>query len=112
VKTIIKCNPGWLLVAEYFPLPEEPNHPGFYTTPIIAWEIDTRERVTEYRRGDGCYVTRPITVDGLAPDNTTWAIQRPDGVVECTITQEVFESAEAFKAVVLSLFEEEDDNAP
>lgn len=105
MKTIIKCNPGWLLVAEYFPLPEEPNHPGFYTTPIIAWEIDTRERVTEY-------VTRPITVYGLAPDNTTWAIQSPDGVVECTITQEVFESAEAFKAVVLSLFEEEDDNAP
>lgn len=99
MKKIIKCDPGWYLVAEYFQPQGDPNHPGFYRSPIIAWEIDTDE--DPLVEDAVC----PITIHGRAATQVYWAIQRPDGIVEDPGTQEVFESPRAFESAVLVQFE-------
>ena len=94
MKTIIKCDPGWFLVAEYF-IPEgATEHPGFYQEPIIAWQIESE--------GSMALVT-PITFSGPP---TQWAVLRPDGIVQEEGGEATFPSLQAFEADALLSFNE------
>lgn len=104
MKTIIKCDPGWFLVAEYFVPEGATEHPGFYQEPIIAWQIESEVSMIG-RPGPMVAVVTPITFSGPPPDTAQWAVLRPDGIVQEEGGEATFPSLSAFEADALLSFD-------